>query len=241
MTVYQDVFQRYEKKYLVTQQQFNQLARVFSPRMVPDRFAQSTISNIYYDTPDFRLIRYSLDRPPYKEKLRLRAYNTPAADTEVFLEIKKKFDHIVYKRRIGMPYGQAVAYLEGQQEAGHGQIAQEIEWFRAFYHDLCPAMFIYYDRFAVMDREQPDLRITFDSGIRWRADDLELSAGTAGEPLLDAGTCLMEIKILQAAPFWLSRALSEAGVFPTHFSKYGAAYQAMLRENRSRKDGVFCA
>lgn len=241
MTAYQDVFRRYEKKYLVTQQQFNQLARVFLPRMVPDRFAQSTISNIYYDTPDFRLIRRSLDRPPYKEKLRLRTYQAPAADTEVFLEIKKKFDHIVYKRRIGMPYGQAVAYLEGQQEAGHGQIAQEIEWFRAFYHDLRPAMFIYYDRFAIADREQPDLRITFDSGICWRADHLDLVSGTEGRPLLEAGTCLMEIKIQQAAPFWLSRALSEAGVFPTHFSKYGAAYQAMLRESRGRRDGDSCA
>ena len=241
MTAYQDVFRRYEKKYLVTQQQFNQLARVFLPRMVPDRFAQSTISNIYYDTPDFRLIRRSLDRPPYKEKLRLRTYQAPAADTEVFLEIKKKFDHIVYKRRIGMPYGQAVAYLEGRQEAGHGQIAQEIEWFRAFYHDLRPAMFIYYDRFAIADRELPDLRITFDSGICWRADHLDLVSGTGGRPLLEAGTCLMEIKIPQAAPFWLSRALSEAGVFPTHFSKYGAAYQAMLRESRGRRGGDSCA
>ncbi len=241
MTAYQDVFRRYEKKYLVTPQQFNQLARVFLPRMVPDRFAQSTISNIYYDTPDFRLIRRSLDRPPYKEKLRLRTYQAPAADTEVFLEIKKKFDHIVYKRRIGMPYGQAVAYLEGRQEAGHGQIAQEIEWFRAFYHDLRPAMFIYYDRFAIADRELPDLRITFDSGICWRADHLDLVSGTGGRPLLEAGTCLMEIKIPQAAPFWLSRALSEAGVFPTHFSKYGAAYQAMLRESRGRRGGDSCA
>ena len=116
-----------------------------------------------------------------------------------------------------MPYGQAVAYLEGRQEAGHGQIAQEIEWFRAFYHDLRPAMFIYYDRLAIADREQPDLRITFDSGIRWRADHLDLVSGTGGRPLLEAGTCLMEIKIPQAAPFWLSRALSDAGVFPTHF------------------------
>ena len=140
-----------------------------------------------------------------------------------------------------MPYGQAVAYLEGQQEAGHGQIAQEIEWFRAFYHDLRPAMFIYYDRFAIADREQPDLRITFDSGICWRADHLDLVSGTEGRPLLEAGTCLMEIKIPQAAPFWLSRALSEAGVFPTHFSKYGAAYQAMLRESRGRRDGDSCA
>ena len=154
MQAYQDVFQRYEKKYLVTQQQYDQLSRVLAPRMVPDRFARSSIRNIYYDTPDFRLIRRSLDRPPYKEKLRLRTYGTPAADSEVFLEIKKKFDHIVYKRRIGMPYAQAVAYLDGRRAAGHTQIAQEIEWFRAFYRDLRPAMFIYYDRFAIVDREQ---------------------------------------------------------------------------------------
>ena len=160
---------------------------VLAPRMVPDRFARSSIRNIYYDTPDFRLIRRSLDRPPYKEKLRLRTYGTPAADSEVFLEIKKKFDHIVYKRRIGMPYAQAVAYLDGRRAAGHTQIAQEIEWFRAFYRDLRPAMFIYYDRFAIVDREQPDLRITFDSHIRWRADRLDLSAGTDGAPLLAPG------------------------------------------------------
>ena len=240
MQAYQDVFQRYEKKYLVTQRQYDQLSLVLAPRMVPDRFARSSIRNIYYDTPDFRLIRRSLDRPPYKEKLRLRTYGTPAADSEVFLEIKKKFDHIVYKRRIGMPYAQAVAYLDGRRAAGHTQIAQEIEWFRAFYRDLRPAMFIYYDRFAIVDREQPDLRITFDSNIRWRADRLDLSAGTDGAPLLAPGTCLMEIKIPQAAPFWLSRALSEAGIFPTHFSKYGAAYQAMLR-GKTGKGGVFCA
>lgn len=89
MSEYQGTFKRYEKKYLVTQQQYNALAKVFAARMVPDRFAESTISNIYYDTPDFRLIRRSLDRPAYKEKLRLRTYRTPGADTEAFVEIKK--------------------------------------------------------------------------------------------------------------------------------------------------------
>ena len=118
MTAYQDVFKRYEKKYLVTQRQYNQLARALAPHMVPDRFAQSTIGNIYYDTPDFRLIRRSLDRPPYKEKLRLRAYCTPEAGSEAFVEIKKKYDHIVYKRRIAMPYGQALAYLGGGRSTG---------------------------------------------------------------------------------------------------------------------------
>lgn len=110
---YQTVFRRYEKKYLVTQEQYDRLAKVFAPRMERDRFSESTISNIYYDTPDFRLIRRSLDRPAYKEKLRLRTYRTPHADTEAFVEIKKKYDHVVYKRRIGMNYQQAVDYLDG--------------------------------------------------------------------------------------------------------------------------------
>ena len=110
---YQSVFRRYEKKYLVTQEQYDRLAAVFAPRMERDRFSESTISTIYYDTPDFRLIRRSLDRPAYKEKLRLRTYRTPHADTEAFVEIMKKYDHVVYKRRIGMNYQQAVDYLAG--------------------------------------------------------------------------------------------------------------------------------
>ena len=89
MSEYQGTFKRYEKKYLVTQQQYNALAKVFAARMVPDRFAESTISNIYYDTPDFRLIRRSLDRPAYKEKLRLRTYRTPGADTEGLWRLRK--------------------------------------------------------------------------------------------------------------------------------------------------------
>ena len=133
MNAYQDVFQRYEKKYLVTPEQYEYLSMVLEPRMVPDRFAQSTIGNIYYDTPDFRLIRRSLDRPAYKEKLRLRTYRTPHAGTEAFVEIKKKFDHVVYKRRIAMPYAQAVDYLAGGPAPEVSQISREIEWFRGFY------------------------------------------------------------------------------------------------------------
>ena len=187
MQAYQDVFQRYEKKYLVTQQQYDQLSRGFGA-------AHGARPLCAFLDPQYLLRHPGLSAdpplarpPPYKEKLRLRTYGTPAADSEVFLEIKKKFDHIVYKRRIGMPYAQAVAYLDGRRAAGHTQIAQEIEWFRAFYRDLRPAMFIYYDRFAIVDREQPDLRITFDSHIRWRADRLDLSAGTDGAPLLAPG------------------------------------------------------
>ena len=242
---YQSVFRRYEKKYLVTQEQYDRLAAVFAPRMERDRFSESTISNIYYDTPDFRLIRRSLDRPVYKEKLRLRTYRTPHADTEAVVEIKKKYDHVVYKRRIGMNYQQAVDYLDGAPAPEESQISREIDWFCRFYEGLQPAMCIFYDRLAVFDREQPDLRVTFDSGIRWRTDDLDLARGTRGRLLLDPSMCLMEIKIPGAAPVWLARALSDAGVFPSHFSKYGAAYQTMQREEKTirfnEKGEIYCA
>lgn len=237
MSEYQGAFKRYEKKYLVTQQQYNALAKVFAARMVPDRFAESTISNIYYDTPDFRLIRRSLDRPAYKEKLRLRTYRTPGADTEAFVEIKKKYDHIVYKRRIAMTYSEAQAYLDGGAAPEQSQISREIDWFLHFYKGIQPAMCICYDRLALFDKYQPELRVTFDSGIRWRMDDLDLSSGSAGEQLLPHDTCLMEIKIPGTTPLWLARVLSENAIFPTHFSKYGAAYQTMLREDRSPQFG----
>ena len=236
MSEYQGTFKRYEKKYLVTQQQYNALAKVFAARMVPDRFAESTISNIYYDTPDFRLIRRSLDRPAYKEKLRLRTYRTPGADTEAFVEIKKKYDHIVYKRRVAMTYSEAQAYLDGGAAPEQSQISREIDWFLHFYKGIQPAMCICYDRLAPFDKYQPELRVTFDSGIRWRMDDLDLSSGSAGEQLLPHDTCLMEIKIPGVCPLWLSRALSETEAFPTSFSKYGACFcGAILPAMQSRQ------
>ncbi len=247
MEPYQDVFKRYEKKYLLTSQQRSAIYKVLAPRMERDRFAESTIGNIYYDTPDFRLIRRSLSHPEYKEKLRLRTYKTPDSDTPAFVEIKKKYDHIVYKRRIEMDYKDALAYIDGTPAPEDNQIAHEIEWFRTFYEGLRPAMCIFYDRLAVFDPTQPALRITFDTGIRWRTDALDLSMGTYGEPLLIPGESLMEIKIPGAVPVWLAHALSEAGIFPIHYSKYGLAYQTLLgrmieieAENEAER-GVFCA
>ena len=238
-------FERRELKYRITDAQRAALEAAFGARMVPDEHGESTICNIYYNTADYRLIRASLEKPAYKEKLRLRTYRTPHADTEAFVEIKKKYDHVVYKRRIGMNYQQAVDYLAGAPAPEKTQISDEIDWFCRFYEGIRPAMCIFYDRLAVFDREQPDLRVTFDSGIRWRTDDLDLAHGTRGRLLLDPSVRLMEIKIPGAAPVWLARALSDAGVFPSHFSKYGAAYQTMQREEKTirfnEKGEIYCA
>lgn len=240
MSTYQDVFRRYEKKYLLTQAQYDALGKVLEGRMVRDRFAESTIGNIYFDTPDFKLVRRSLDKPAYKEKLRLRCYKTPGEDTEAFAEIKKKFAGVVYKRRAAMAYDEAVDYLCGRDlPPADSQIIREIDWLKQFYGELQPAMCIFYDRLALFDQYQPDLRVTFDANIRWRQDRLDLKAGAWGKQLLEPGTCLMEIKIPGTTPLWLARALSELRIFPVSFSKYGLAYQRSLTQKQ--KEEITCA
>ena len=240
MTAYQDVFQRYEKKYLVTQQQFNQLARVFSPRMVPDRFAQSTISNIYYDTPDFRLIRYSLDRPPYKEKLRLRSYGVPNAQSQVFLELKKKYRGVVYKRRAALAPDEAQAILSGAKRADGTQILREIAWALQFYQPE-PKVYLAYDRIALYAPGEPGLRATFDTDLRWRGRALELEKGDWGAPLCGDGYVLMELKLPGVMPLWLARLLDSLAVYPVSFSKYGFCYRRYLSREAVWKGGLGCA
>lgn len=235
---YQAVFKRKEIKYLLSAQQYQQLMRLLTDRIVPDDFPVSTISNLYYDTPDFRLIRSSLQKPKYKEKLRLRCYTVPGADTQAFLEIKKKAMGIVYKRRESLAYGKAIRYLAGQGPGGDSQIFRELDWMLHSYGNLAPAMFLSYDRLSFKGREDASVRLTFDRNILWRTDTLDLSAGTWGEPLLAPGQRLLEIKISNAMPLWLSEALAKCRVYPTSFSKYGKAYETLMLHARYGKEEV---
>ena len=224
----QQSFQRIEKKYLLSPAQYRVLREGMAPYMKADEYGQYPICNIYYDTDTYALIRASFEKPVYKEKLRLRSYGTPAEDGEVFVEIKKKFDHVVYKRRIAMPCGEAVRCLSGGPcPENSGQIRREIDWFLNLYRPK-PRVFIAYDRIALAGADNPELRVTFDTGLRWRDSALDLRLGDYGQPLLPEGQILMEIKIPGAAPLWLSRLLSENGVFPTSFSKYGLCYRENL-------------
>ena len=223
-------FKRYEKKYLLSAKKAELLWEQLRGHLVPDRFHRSTVCSIYYDSDDFSLIRHSLERPVYKEKLRLRSYNVPAPDGEVFVELKKKFKGVVYKRRVRMGAAEAEAYLAGQSRpAEDGQILREIDFFLQT-HEVSPKAYIACEREAWVDREEPELRITFDRNLRWRDTDLHLSAGSEGEPLLPNGEVLMEIKIPEAAPLWLAHLLSDLEIFPTSFSKYGTCYRQDLLE-----------
>ncbi|MBQ1576756.1 MAG: polyphosphate polymerase domain-containing protein [Oscillospiraceae bacterium] len=219
------VFKRYEKKYLLSRGQYETLFRELRDHIVPDAYHRSTVCSIYYDTDDYELIRRSIEAPVYKEKLRLRSYGVPDDDGTVFIELKKKYKGMVYKRRVPMGAKAAMAYLAG--EAGPtecSQMTREIDWF-LHENDVKPKAFIACDRYAWVDKENPELRITFDENLRWRTDRLDLTLGSDGETLTEPGAVLMEIKIPGTAPLWLARLLSEQALFPTGFSKYGTCYK----------------
>lgn len=218
-------FKRYEKKYMLAPDQLQRILAGMEGYVRADDFGRYTICNIYYDTDNFQLIRTSLEKPVYKEKLRMRSYGVPGDRDKVFVELKKKYDGVVYKRRVAMGAAEAAAYInQGNIPENESQICREIDWFMHSYQPV-PKVFIAYDRTAFAGVDNPDLRITFDTNLRWRDTELDLRAGDYGAPILPPDQILMEVKIPGTAPVWLAHLLSETGAFPTSFSKYGACYK----------------
>ena len=234
MSAYQNIFKRYEMKYLISRAQYERLKEGMGPYMTGDSFGRSVICNIYFDTLDFLLIRRSIDHPVYKEKLRLRSYGIAQPDSRVFVELKKKYDAVVYKRRVPMKEYEAMAYLlEGQRENQQGQILKEIDYALAYYKSLEPAMFLSYRREAFYGKENREFRITFDEKIQWREYDLSLCYGDYGTPLLKKEQVLMEIKTGTSIPLWMTALLSQNHIYKTTFSKYGTAYRSLMAQGQS--------
>ena len=217
-------FRRVEKKYRLTPAQKDALLDIIGAHLTPDAHGHNTICSLYLDTPDHRIIRASIIAQAYKEKLRLRSYGIPKMDDEVFLEIKKKFKGVVYKRREIMTLRQAMVYIAGGDKPCDSQIMQEIDYAMHFYHQPQPMMLIAYEREAYFSADNPDLRITFDTDVRARDTDCRLENGSHGDYLLPEDAILMEIKTGGAMPVWLAQALSTCGILPGKFSKYGTAY-----------------
>lgn len=223
-------FRRYEKKYVITKKQAEDLLACLKERFLPDEYGETLVCNLYYDTPDFLLIRRSLDKPLYKEKLRVRCYGVPNENSNAFIEIKKKFQKIVYKRRMNTTYQKALKYLETGEIDINGQIKNELDWFLKSYNNLKPSTALFYTRKAFINKENPDLRITIDKNVMWRKEDLDLSLGAYGEILLGDENRLLEIKIPGVMPVWLAHILSELEIFPRSYSKYGKAFLSFLKE-----------
>ena len=226
---FQTVFKRYELKYMLTAEQKEKVLRAMEPYMTLDKYGRTTIRNIYYDTDSYLLVRRSIDKPAYKEKLRIRSYSQADPDSTVFVELKKKYDSVVYKRRISLPELEAMEWVNGEHHCRkHTQISEEVDYFIDHYETLHPAVFLSYEREAFFSNDGSDFRVTFDDTILCREDDLSLESEVYGTPILPEGKVLMEVKCSGGIPMWMTRVLSEEHIYKTSFSKYGTAYQTMI-------------
>lgn len=243
-------FARHEKKYDIDQAQMNAFIDSIADKLGYDEYARSSICSLYYDTPTDELINRSMEKPLYKEKLRVRSYGVPQAQSQVFVELKKKFKGIVYKRRVfcsyaaakafmaGAPYQQAIIMYplddpEKQQVSlsDHSlQIAAEIRACCERHPNLRPAMVIVTQRVSLRSTDESDIRITLDYDAVWRTNACDLAAGMEGEPLIDEDHAIMEIKCGGAYPLWLVDALNAVQAYPKSCSKYGRAYTAWCAE-----------
>ena len=218
---YQNVFKRYELKYIITKEQKEKLLKAMEPYMALDEYGRTVIRNIYFDTDNYRIIRKSIESPAYKEKLRIRSYEKAKPKSTVFVELKKKYQSIVYKRRLSLPEMSAMNWVSGEESCGEEtQISKEIDYFLTYYENLHPVVFLSYEREAYYSLSGDDFRITFDDTILCRQEDISLEADVWGTPLLEEGKVLMEIKCSSGIPLWLLHILSEEHIYKTSLSKY---------------------
>lgn len=218
------VFKRHEIKYFLNEEQYAQLIELFALYMKDDLYPISHIYNLYYDTDTYLMIRSSLEKPVYKEKLRVRSY-FPVSDSDpVFVEIKKKYMNVVYKRRIEMPCNHALQALKTHDGLPDCQIGKEITRTLEFYETLHPVMFIAYDRRAYVSKYDEEFRVTFDRNLVYRKENLSLNRSENDISLLEEGRILMEVKSPGSMPLWLSHFLDNHSIRKTSFSKYGNAY-----------------
>ena len=218
------VMKRYELKYILSGAQTEYLKEKLKDHMRVDKYGLTSIASLYYDTPDFRLVRASLEKPVFKEKLRLRSYGLAKEDSPVYLELKRKAYGIVYKRRVTATVDQVNRFFAGEDGAFEaGQINREIAVFRDHYKNLAPACLIIYDRTAYYEPDG-DLRLTIDANPRCRWDELDLTSSMEGTSLLPEGFTVLEVKVQEALPLWLSDILASGSIYKSSFSKYGTAY-----------------
>ena len=226
---FQTVFKRYELKYMLTSEQKQAILEAMAPYMALDKYGRTTIRNIYFDTENYRLIRRSIEKPAYKEKLRIRTYAQASADSTVFVELKKKYDDVVYKRRLALCERDAMAWVIGEKNCSvDSQISREIDYFIGFYGKLIPSVFLTYEREAYFEKSGGDFRVTFDDTILARQTEVDLCAPVYGTSILPEGMVLMELKCSGGMPLWMARALSKECIRKASFSKYGTAYEKLI-------------
>ncbi len=236
---YANTYKRREMKFLLDEKQFGTVYSAIGEFMTEDEFGFHTIRNIYLDNENDDLIRSSLGKPIFKEKVRLRAYGSSIVDdSDAFIEIKKKYRGITYKRRYEGEYKVLHDYLsKGILPEKRDQVFEEINYL-VKQKMLYPKIVICYDREAFFGKEDGEFRVTFDGNIRWRTFNIDLRAGDNGTPLYNAPYRVMEVKSAGAVPLWLVKILSQNKIYNGSFSKYGTIYQDEIKQNQLKEEKV---
>lgn len=224
MSEYIYVFKRTEKKYLLKRSLYDEFFNNISSHLISDGWGRKTVFSLYLDTDNYRIIRTSIEAPNYKEKIRVRSYGIPDESSDVFFELKKKCDGVVYKRRAGMSLSDAEKYISDLQKPYDSQIMREIDYSMKFYSHPTPKVAMLYEREAFLTEDDPEFRITFDESIRYRTTDFYCKMPETGKKIISDDEVLMEIKTPGAIPLWLSSEMDKLKIYPTSFSKYGTAY-----------------
>ena len=229
----QSVFKRKEIKYILTRPQYESLVKLLEGKMTVDKYGLQTVNNIYFDNDSFELIRRSIEKPPYKEKMRMRVYGTPTEDSPAFFELKKKYKGIVYKRRISVPLKEVENYYQNGVPVEDSQIFREIDYVYKV-KELKPKLYLAYDRVAYFGNDDKNFRMTFDFGIRYRWHDVDIKNQGDTEFLLDEDLILMEVKCQLVYPRWFIDFLNENKLGKASFSKYGRIYLKKLSKDREK-------
>ena len=231
----QQIFRRKETKYLLTEQQVADLICLIEPNLKKDKYFKGTNCSIYFDSKNRYLAIHSLEKPLYKEKVRVRSYGVPNLNDTVFLEIKKKYNGIGNKRRIPIKLNDFYYYLEtGELENSTKATKKELDVCINRYN-LKPTLFLAYDRHSYCGKDDKSFRLTFDRNVRSREDNLRLEKGDHGEKYFDDNTVVMEVKALGAYPMFFVRALSQLKIYPASFSKYGRVTEKILSSKNNAK------
>ncbi|MBQ3325994.1 polyphosphate polymerase domain-containing protein [Candidatus Saccharibacteria bacterium] len=222
------IFRRTETKYILTEKQVQNLMWLIEPHLKKDRYFKGTNCSIYFDNDSRYLAIHSLEKPLYKEKIRIRSYGVPRLEDTVFIEIKKKYKGIGNKRRVAVKLSDFYNYLKtGDLKAVSPIIKSELdECFKRY--NLKPTMFLAYDRTSYNDKENPLFRLTFDRNIRSRNNRLRLEEGDDGEQFFNSGAVVMEVKALGSYPLYFVKALSKLKIYPQSFSKYGRVTEKVI-------------
>ena len=237
-----EFFRRVEKKYIINKKQYELILKGIKNEMDLDPHGKSTICNLYLDDDNYSLIKNSLQKPVYKDKVRIRSYNLADLESDVYVEVKKKYDGIVSKRRIKAKLKDVYSYLNKEKSIPHknSQVGKELDYYFKYYN-LHPTAYITYDREAYYARNDKGFRITFDTNIQARDYDLGLDKGIYGNKIFDKDKILMEVKTLGGIPIWFVKMMSEYEIRQGHFSKYGATYLKIIKEKEEINRNVLIA